>query len=85
VVSTGDGGVRLCASGMSSPAETARAATAGAVVATEPVGDGGSALVPAMVAAVVAARTRHRRRWRRLLMVVAVVLTVGRLQETVAT
>jgi hypothetical protein len=87
VVASGDGGVRLCTSGMCLPAETARAATSGTVVATEPVGDGGSALVPAMVAAVVAARTRRRRRRRRrrLLMVVAVMLTVGRLQETVAT
>ncbi len=85
VVSTGDSGVRLCASGMSSPAETARAATAGAVVATKPVGDGRSTLLPAVLAAVVAARTRPRRRGRRLLMVVAVMLTVGRLQETVAT
>ncbi len=84
-MSTGDSGMGLCASGMSLPvpAETARPATAGAVVSTKPVGGGRSALLPAVVAVVVSARTRRRR--RRLLMVVAVVLTVGRLQETVAT
>ncbi len=58
-MSTGDSGVGLCASGMSSPApaETARVATAGAVVSTKPVGGGRSALLPAVVAAVVSART----------------------------
>ncbi len=87
MVAPGDSGVRLCTSEMCSLAETAQAATAGTVVAATPVGDRGSVLVPAMVAAVVVARTcrRRRRRRRRFLMVVAVMLTVGRLQETIAT
>ncbi len=81
----GDGGVRLCTPETSSLAEAAQAATAGTVVAAMSVGDGETVIAPGMVVAVVAARTRRlrRRRRRRFLLVVAVVLAVGRLQETV--